>query len=432
MKKIFAFFAFFLIYHLIFSQSGGYKIKIKTKNLAGRKLEIGYYSGSTNKVTRMDTSSIKTNDFTVNWVRPKSIVSLLLQIKFKDSPEKLMIDVENSSNLEFVLNDSSIYGLKPANSNLNKKFIAYQLKSMTATENATEKIKFIDDFIKEFPNTAAQLYLKLEKKRLYARATTASDVIVQRNNFFNGIDLVDVRIKLLPNAYGFINAGFGFLPISHENYMNNVSYLLGKVGEKSKLYPFYLDWIFKNLYSKRNQGMEKTYVEVYKKYLLGKDVKFSDPNEYTSIATKARMSEKLANGLKIPEIIIEDTLTVSVKLHDIYPKSKYTLVVFFDPDCKHCQQKIIEINHFFEENPKLNGYLQKISILNAFNDSKWKSFIPKEGLASWQNFKPFGNDKTYQAKFEAFYNPTLFLIDENGIILDKGGEPHVWKKIILE
>jgi hypothetical protein len=33
--------------------------------------------------------------------------------------------------------------------------------------------------------------------------------------------------------------------------------------------------------------MEKTYVEVYKKYLLGKEVKFTDANEYSSIATKA-------------------------------------------------------------------------------------------------------------------------------------------------
>jgi hypothetical protein len=427
MKKTFAFFAFFLIAHLVFSQSGGYKIKIKTKNLAGRKLEIGYYSGNSTKVSRIDTSNIKTNDFTVNWVRPKGIISLLLQIKFKDSSEKLMIDVENNANLEFVLSDSSILGLRPVNSNLNKKLIHYQLSSMSATD---KKI-FIDDFIKEFPNTAAQLYLKLEKKRLYGRGTTAGDPVVQRNTFFSGIDLLDERIKLLPNSFVFINTGFSFLPNSHENYMDNVNYLLSKVGEKSKMYPFYLDWIFKNLYSKRSQGMEKTYVEVYKKYLVGKDVKFSDPNEYSSIASKARMSEKLANGFKIPEIIIEDTLAVSVKLQDIYPKSKYSLVVFFDPDCIHCKQKIIEINQFFDLNPKLNSYLQKISILNAFDDSKWKSFIPKEGLANWQNFKPFKNDKTYQSNFEAVSNPTIFLIDENGIILDKGSEPNIWKKIIL-
>lgn len=428
MKKIFAFFAFFLISHLIFSQTGGYKIKIKTKNLAGRKLEIGYYTGNSTKVSRIDTSTIKTNDFTVNWVRPKSIISLLLQIKFKDSPEKLMINVENNANLEFVLSDSSILALKPVNSNLNKKFIQYQLSSM----ETSEKKNFMDDFIKEFPNTAAQLYMKLEKKRLYARPTTASDAIVQRKNFYSGIDLLDSRIKLLPNAYAFINTGFSFLPSSHENYLDNVNYLLSKVGEKSKMYPFYLEWIFKNLYSKRSQGLEKTYVEVYEKYLLGKDVKFSDPSEYSSIATRARMSKKLANGLKIPEMIMEDTLAVSVKLQDIYPKAKYSLVVFFDPDCKHCQQKIIEINQFFVANPNLNNYFQKISILNASNDSKWKSFIPKEGLANWQNFKPLGNEKTYQSNFEAFYNPTVFLIDENGIILDKGGEPNIWKKIIVK
>ena len=103
MKKKFAFFAFFLIAHLVFSQSGGYKIKIKTKNLAGRKLEIGYYTGTSSKVSRIDSSNIKTNDFTVNWVRPKGIISLLLQIKFRDNPEKLMINVENNANLEFVV-----------------------------------------------------------------------------------------------------------------------------------------------------------------------------------------------------------------------------------------------------------------------------------------------------------------------------------------
>jgi hypothetical protein len=357
---------------------------------------------------------ITSNQQSLHFKQDKKIINCLYQIKIEGQNEKIDLAVDNGLNAVLALNSANITTIKALNSDLNTQFIAYQL---APTEALRSKI------IKTYPNSVAALYLKLEEKKAFYASKKGN----YRNEYFSGIDKTDKRFPLLPNFYSFLNDFFKLLPTTKENYKENVNTLLAGIDCKSKAYSNYLGWVFKNL--AMHNELEDLYVELFKKYLEPTTCLFEPKSDYSEIAAKVAIFEKLPNGATIPEAEMVDSLNTPYKLSEIYSKHAYTFIAFYDPKCHHCQESMPKLNAFFNTLPPTTD-IKKIAFLNIDNRTEWTSFIRKNHLENWLHLASNDPKQTYRNAFFTHANPRFFLIDSKGKIILKSGETHQIKAFL--
>jgi hypothetical protein len=392
----------------------GYQIEIKTTNLKDKKVIFSYYISSVKKTKILDSVLITSNQQSLHFKQDKKIINCLYQIKIEGQNEKIDLAVDNGFNGVLALNSANITTIKALNSDLNTQFIAYQL---APTEALRSKI------IKTYPNSVAALYLKLEEKKAFYASKKGN----YRNEYFSGIDKTDKRFPLLPNFYSFLNDFFKLLPTTKENYKENVNTLLAGIDCKSKAYSNYLGWVFKNL--AMHNELEDLYVELFKKYLEPTTCLFEPKSDYSEIAAKVAIFEKLPNGATIPEAEMVDSLNAPYKLSEIYSKHAYTFIAFYDPKCHHCQESMPKLNAFFNTLPPTTD-IKKIAFLNIDNRTEWTSFIRKNHLENWLHLASNDPKQTYRNAFFTHANPRFFLIDSKGKIILKSGETHQIKAFL--
>ena len=392
----------------------GYQIEIKTTNLKDKKVILSYYIIIEKKKKMLDSVVINSNQKSIHFKQDKKIINCLYQLKIEGQSEKIDLAVDNGLNGVFTLNSANITSIKAVNSDLNTQFIAYQL---APTEALRSKI------IKTYPNSVAALYLKLEEKKAFYASKKGN----YRNEYFSGLDKTDKRFPLLPNFYSFLNDFFKLLPITKENYRENVNTLLTGIDCKSKAYSNYLGWVFKNLVMYND--LEDLYVELFKKYLEPTTCLFEPKSDYSEIAAKVAIFEKLPNGSTIPEAEMVDSLNTAYKLSEIYSKHAYTFIAFYDPKCHHCQESMPKLNAFFNTLPPTTD-IKKIAFLNIDNRTEWTSFIRKNYLENWLNITSNDPKRSYRDAFFTHANPRFFLIDNKGKIILKSGETNLIKAFL--
>ena len=99
--------------------------------------------------------------------------------------------------------------------------------------------------------------------------------------------------------------------------------------------------------------------------------------------------------------------------------SKYTLLMFFNPDCKECQETTAEIKRSTAISAAVSaGSLKVLSVYPDENLEIWKSHL-SDIPASWIN----GYDKNQSVRKNDIYDlkaiPTLYLLDKGKIVLLK-------------
>lgn len=238
-------------------------------------------------------------------------------------------------------------------------------------------------------------------------------------NFLADLDLNERRIALLPNSYQFLFKYINILPVDNENYKIGVDRLLKGQNCDSKNYLFYLKWIFKNLEYYSQRGMNDAYKYTFNTYL--NDMKCMNKNEtfYKSIAAKLSALEAVPIGSVIENTDMQKLDKTLVKLSDVYSKSKYTFVMFYDPDCVHCQEETPGIADYIAGIRNSGADIQSIAYLNTTDDKKWQNFVQEKGLQNWINVKSEKNDRAYVEKLEISSNPSFLLLDSEGKVLLK-------------
>jgi len=127
--------------------------------------------------------------------------------------------------------------------------------------------------------------------------------------------------------------------------------------------------------------------------------------------------DELPNGSIVPNIVMRDTLGGIQQINDL--RGKIVLIDFWAAWCKDCREKNPELVALYQKYKET----QKFEIFSVSLDKKskpWKKAIQKDNLM-WKSHVSdllgFSSPYTDTFKFNAI--PTLFLIDENGIIIGK-------------
>ena len=122
-----------------------------------------------------------------------------------------------------------------------------------------------------------------------------------------------------------------------------------------------------------------------------------------------------------PELILYDTLRVPHSLHSL--PSKWKLLIFWSPNCGHCQHIIPTVYKIFEKY-QAEYDIMAFTILSDPDDKtrkEWKEFMVKHEMNSpaWLCLDGGEANVDWHDVYDIQSTPQIYLIDENNVIQAK-------------
>lgn len=397
----------------------GFEISIHTTNLKDQKLQLYLISGVTKKQFITDSLSITDNSKIVVFKQPKKIIGAVYYLKFKTQKNAVGIALDNGAIMDLYLNSDNIDQITCSNNATNKDFIAYQGQEKSATPE--QKTNLRNALLSRYPKSILNFYLAAENKIAEKVPATLEEKISYRNSFFTLIDRTDKRILFLPNSTKLLYKYVTILPITADNYIDNIDYLLKGLDCKSKNYGAFSNYFISNLAFFETNQLEKAYNHLYKNYIDKNPCDIFSAADYNTYSNKYATNLKVPLGTKTPDFELVSKDSITYKLSEIYPKNDFTFVAFYSPSCVHCQEKMPVVSDSFKnlKNKYPTKNIQLIGVINDADESNWTQFISEKKLDYWLNLKSPDSKRKYQEDFNAYSNPSFFLINKLGIVVIK-------------
>jgi len=397
----------------------GFEISIHTTDLKGKKLQLYLISGVTKKQFITDSLSIIDNSKIVVFKQPKKIIGAIYYLKFSDQKNGVGIAVDNGAVMDLYLNSNTIEEITCSNNAINKDFIEYQRQEKSTTPE--QKTNSRNVLISRYPNSIVQLYLAAENKIAEKAPPLLEEKTQYRNSYFKFLDREDKRILFLPNTTKLLYKYVTVLPITAENYIDNIDNLLKGLDCKSKSYGVFSNYFISNLAFFETNQLEKAFNHLYKNYIDKNPCDIFSAADYNSYSNKHATNIKVPIGTKSPDFELVSKDSISYKLSEIYPKNDFTFIAFYSPSCIHCQEKMPVVSASFQnlKNRYPTKNIQLIGVINDADESNWEQFISEKKLDSWLNLKSPDLKRKFQEDFNAYSNPSYFLINKSGDVILK-------------
>ena len=140
---------------------------------------------------------------------------------------------------------------------------------------------------------------------------------------------------------------------------------------------------------------------------------------------------------------MKDQNDIIRKMYDV--DAKYTVLIFFAPDCGHCKKELPKIKKIvdslktprFLSNHKVID-IEVYAVQTEFDKDLWKEFIIKQEIEDWINVcdiqkDPEGNpaaSSNWRDEYDIYSTPVIYLLDKDKKILAKRISHNQLAKII--
>ena len=194
-----------------------------------------------------------------------------------------------------------------------------------------------------------------------------------------------------------------------------VKNLLQKARQDTAMYEWIVDLAYHYLYDPNspmlNESLYKPFLEVM--------VENPFPDETSSLRAAFQLEEVRKNnpGDIAPDFSFETREGLTKNLYDI-KASERIMLIFYDPECDHCEDVMDRISNNPEINEDINKGLLTILAVSSGNDrQKWQqksSYLPSNWIVGYEN-----GDLEDDGRYILRASPTIFLLDANKTILIK-------------
>ncbi|WP_162128148.1 thioredoxin-like domain-containing protein [Flavobacterium phycosphaerae] len=134
---------------------------------------------------------------------------------------------------------------------------------------------------------------------------------------------------------------------------------------------------------------------------------------------KAMGFENAKNSEEMTKVFYQNADAVNkmfVKLSDV--KAAYTLLIFWDVDCSHCQKEIPKLLTVYNELLKEHKDIKIFSVYMQHEGEKYLKYIADHQLP-WINVYDGAHYNNAVEKYDVFSTPVIYLLDKDKIIRGK-------------
>jgi alkyl hydroperoxide reductase subunit AhpC len=100
--------------------------------------------------------------------------------------------------------------------------------------------------------------------------------------------------------------------------------------------------------------------------------------------------------------------------------AKYTILVFWDPDCGHCKKEIPALAKNYDKLKSLGAVVYSVTTATYEEMDKWKGFIKEHGC-NWINVGDpyFQGNPNFRKIYDISSTPVIYVLDKDKIIRAK-------------
>tara|TARA_B100001287_G_scaffold146611_1_gene123403 strand:- start:2181 stop:3680 length:1500 start_codon:yes stop_codon:yes gene_type:complete len=452
-------------------EKNGYKIEGYVDGLQDTSVILAYYFGGKQYAT--DTANSISGSFT--FIGEKKLPGGMYLVVL---PNQQYFDIVISEQHFSFTTDikSPIEKMKFKNSVENSPFYEYlnfitkkqkevtplrELEKTAPEEEKNqikEKILKIDSEVKNFKNTFENKYSNIFFTKILKATTepiipeapdtmnTQEKQIFQFNfykkSFWNNIDFTDSRMLRTPIFFNKMDTYLNKLTIQDPDSIKKSADVLVKLSRQNKdIFEYVVSYITSTYERSKIMGMDAVFVHMVENYYMTGEVDWVDEKQLNKIEERAEKIAPNLIGRPAPPFInqlgypfMKNENDEIKRLYDI--NSKYTLLIFYSPDCGHCKKVVPKVKIVIDSlssKPSLQNLKHKqidisvYAVQTEFDKQAWIDLIKDFKLEKWTNVcdiqtDPDGNpaaSSNWRDEYDIYSTPVIYLLDVNKKILAK-------------
>lgn len=341
---------------------------------------------------------------------------------FKNSPE-------NDRFQEYV---KFLQGFGSRQQSLQSELSAAKSASDTETvrkkmvESGKELVEYRRKYVAQYPGTLLSAIFNAletpqvpESKHLLPDGSVDSNFAYTyyKNHYWDKFDFTDDRLIHTPLFDAKLDEYMNKLVIPYPDSINKEGdMLLAKARGRKELFKYTLYWLARNAETSKIMGMDQSFMYFVENYYMKGDAYWLDAEALNKYIEAAQKIAPNVIGNVAPDIVMKDVNGKKARLYDV--KAKYTVVLFWSPDCGHCVTEMPKIDSTYRAVLKNKG-VKMFAVRTEGTDQQWKDFIKKNNMDEWTNVYDEDHTSDYRSKYNVYSTPIIYLLDEKKIIRGK-------------
>lgn len=392
-----------------------------------------------------DTFDIRKKINTYNSKKP--IVGGIYYLYFPTSKQKVSFVLENKDSVLIEIEGINYLNSTRINNTKNNLFLNYQKLERSLAHydssysnelkigkkfNQVQKGTFFKtktDSLVAFRKSALKILKSNEALSIYFKTLNDLDASIPskrdfflRDNFLNQFNFNDPKLFFTP-AFKLILAEYAaYYPLVGDSLIKTLDSVMSKINCTNKAYPFVFDYYAKLYKNREIQNNTEVYSYFIKKYVKEGKCNFLIPSVKDAYLNELAQLQYQKIQDTCFNIILNDTLDQKQNLHEFAKKYNYTVIIFYDPNCAHCEIELPKLDSVINTlEQQLLVKIGKFAVCNAPSVSKvdWVRFVNKHNLNKDYIHVFLGNELPIRKAYDAFSNPLFYLIDKDGLLLAK-------------
>ena len=269
------------------------------------------------------------------------------------------------------------------------------------------------------------------------------------NHYWDGIPLNDVgTVNTNKLFYNKLKTYFEKTLIqAPDTLIKYIDKLVKQTGDNKEMFKYLVYYATYTSESSKIMGHDAVFVHMINTYYRTGKAFWMDEKQTQKILERGDILEPLLLGNKAPEMnmidttgaktikkLCMDTITNSERLTSVFTenyatlqklfvplysiKADYTVVIFWDVDCGHCQKDIPKLKEVYDKMKSEGKSIEVYSVYTHFEVDKWKKFI-RDNKLTWVNVYNGVHLIDLKVKFDIYSTPVIYLLDKNKIIKAK-------------
>ncbi|HOU95110.1 MAG TPA: thioredoxin-like domain-containing protein [Bacteroidales bacterium] len=239
--------------------------------------------------------------------------------------------------------------------------------------------------------------------------------LYNKDHYFDNIDFNDERILRTPIFHSKLNDFFSNVVIQLADSINKeIDRIIALSSNNYKIFQYVSVYLFNHFRESEIMGHDAIIVK------LADEIYLSGKADWTTQEWRDNLKKEVDRirpnliGVKAHDLVMNTFNNVFVSLYDI--KKDFTILVFWEPDCGHCQQAIPILRDYYEKN-KDKG-IEVFAVCTQPDREKWEKYI-QENRLTWIN----GWDPQRITRYDYYYNitstPLIYILDREKKIIAK-------------
>ncbi len=161
--------------------------------------------------------------------------------------------------------------------------------------------------------------------------------------------------------------------------------------------------------------MDAALVAIADRYYLSGEAFWAESKFLDELRENVQKIKPTIIGNIAPDLKLGSFDNQYFRLHEV--NSRFTLLVFWETDCGHCQKDIPQLHKIWED--KLKSDTKVFCVYTQTKTTEWQKFVEDNAMENWINVYDPRNSSNFRTVYNINTTPQIFILDSNKKIVAK-------------